>query len=73
MTIDPLSLAVFKFSCPSCQKVFHKSLVELVMNDRVACSACSQTVKVADYYKKPDLERFLVDNGYENFILGMRE
>ncbi len=73
MTIDPLSLDVFKFPCPSCKMNFYKSLVELVMNEKVACSDCGHSVRVSDYYKKPDLEKFLVENGYENFILGMRE
>ena len=69
MAVDLLSLAVFPILCPGCQKNFHKSIIDLVASDTVACNSCGLSVKVADYYGMPDLKKFLEENGYQNFIL----
>ena len=69
---DPLTLSVFGFLCPNpgCGKNFHKSLIDLVMEDTVSSDFCDSKVNVAEHYGKPELEEFLVKNGYRNCHLG---
>ena len=68
--IDPLTLPVFPFRCPSCDKTFQKSLIDLVITSKTSCDFCGTDVVIADYYRKPEIEEFLVRQGYSGFQLG---
>ena len=68
--LDPLTLPVFAVRCPGCNKDFHKSLIDLVMESRTSCPSCGINIVLGDYYTKIDLEEFLVSHGYSRFHLG---
>lgn len=72
MTLPPsnLDLPSFELPCPECGKKSLKSFMQLEMNNRLPCDHCRITIKVADYYGKPELEALAVRLGYSGFIVG---
>ena len=68
--LDPLTLPLFPFRCSGCDKDFFKTLVDLVMDNTVSCTFCGVHLVVSDYYRKPELEEFLIRHGYKGFHLG---
>lgn len=69
MPIDPVTLAVFGFSCPSCKQDFRKSLVELILNT-FPCPGCGVDITVSDYYGRAELEEFIMGTGRKWAHLG---
>lgn len=71
-SIATLTVPMFALPCTKCGKVSHKSFIELELNDRIPCPACSSAINVADYYGLAELETILKSLGGSGFTLRKR-
>ena len=66
---DPFNVAIFPLFCPECQKVSHKTFVELEMNDRLPCGVCGIPFNISSQYGNGELKMFMESIGSNGYIL----
>jgi hypothetical protein len=66
---DALSIPVYELPCTECRQVSHKSLIQLITEDRLACDHCGNSIVVAREYGKPRLEEILISLGRRGFTI----
>jgi hypothetical protein len=66
---DELQLRIYPLTCPECEEVSHKALLELIHATMLPCDFCLRSINLASEYGKPRLEEILIGLGRRGFVI----
>jgi hypothetical protein len=66
---DELTKRIYPVTCPECQHISHKALLELIHCAHPPCEACRAPINLAREYGKARLEEILLGVGRRGYTI----
>lgn len=64
MALNPLTLRLLELPCPNCHKKSLKSVVEVVMDNKLPCDFCGNSIDVTLHYSLSKIQKILIRLGH---------